>query len=120
MWKVYNIETGRIMKAGFETDEQAAAWLERRKDLPEDEYDVAEMDEEEEEEFLESEEESDEDSLVVGRDYEPELDDDETGRDPLGGDYDDVDDDGAGDEDEDDDDDDEEDDDEEEEDDDDY
>lgn len=120
MWKVYNIETGRIMKAGFETDEQAAAWLERRKDLPEDEYDVAEMDEEEEEEFLESEEESDEDSLVVGRDYEPELDDDETGRDPLGGDYDDVDDDGAGDEDEDDDDDDDEEDDEEEEDDDDY
>lgn len=60
MWKVYNIQTGRIIKAGFENDDQAKDWLERRKDLADDEFDVEEMDEEEEEEYLESEADDDE------------------------------------------------------------
>ena len=53
MWKVYNIQTGRIAKAGFESDDQAKDWLERRKDLADDEFDIDEMDEEEVEELLE-------------------------------------------------------------------
>jgi len=71
VWKVYNIATGKIVKAGFESDDLAKEWLERRKDLPEDEYDIDEMDEEEEEEFLENESDDDE-----AGEYEPEYDED--------------------------------------------
>jgi hypothetical protein len=73
VWKVYNIQTGRIIKAGFETDDQAKDWLERRKDLPDDEHDIDEMDEEEEEEFLESESDDDEGEGA----YEPDVEDGE-------------------------------------------
>lgn len=70
VWKVYNIQTGRIVKAGFDSDEQAKDWLERRKDLADDEFDVDEMDEEEEEEFLESD---DDDEEETPGDLEPEF-----------------------------------------------
>lgn len=60
MWKVYRIDDGRIVKAGFDSDDQAKDWLERRPDLAEDEYDVEEMDEEEIAEFTESEDDEDE------------------------------------------------------------
>ena len=59
MWKVYKIDDGRIIKAGFESDDQAKDWLERRNELSDDEYDVEEMDEEEIAEFAELEEEDD-------------------------------------------------------------
>lgn len=55
VWKVYNIATGRIAKAGFDSEDQAKDWLERRKELADDEFDIDEMDDEEEEEFLENE-----------------------------------------------------------------
>lgn len=60
MWKVYRIDDGRIVKAGFDSDEQAKDWLERRRDLAEDEYDVEEMDEEEIAEFTDSDDDEDE------------------------------------------------------------
>lgn len=78
MWKVYNIATGRIVKAGFESDDQAKDWLERRKDLADDEFDIDEMDEEEEEEYLESEDEEDEE---VASSVEVDAEDDEGLRD---------------------------------------
>ncbi len=59
MWKVYKIDDGRIIKAGFESDDQAKDWLERRTELSDDEYDVEEMDEEEIAEFAELEEDDD-------------------------------------------------------------
>ena len=64
MWKVYKIDDGRIIKAGFETDDQAKDWLERRNELADDEYDVEEMDEEEIAEFAELE---DEDEVIFSR-----------------------------------------------------
>src|SRR5262245_48527668 len=73
VWKVYNIQTGRIVKAGFDSDDQAKDWLERRKDLADDEYDIDEMDEEEEEEFLENEDGEEEDEAPASGDYEPEY-----------------------------------------------
>ena len=65
MWKVYHIQSGRIVKAGFDSDDQAKEWLERRKDLAEDEHDIDEMDEEEEEENADDETEAVE-SMVHG------------------------------------------------------
>jgi len=59
VWKVYKIDDGRIIKAGFESDDQAKDWLERRIELSDDEYDVEEMDEEEIAEFAELEDEDD-------------------------------------------------------------
>lgn len=73
MWKVYHIQSGRLVKAGFDSDDQAKDWLERRKDLAEDEHDIDEMDEEEEEEFLESEgDDDDEGGDYVAEDAEAE------------------------------------------------
>lgn len=68
-WKVYNIHTGKIIKAGFDDEEAAKDWLELRRDLATEDYLVEEL-EEEEEELLE---EDDEDSDA----FVPEEDDDE-------------------------------------------
>lgn len=122
VWKVYHIQTGRIVKAGFDSDEQAKDWLERRKDLPDDEHDTDEMDDEEEEDYLENEadeEEEDEEAFEAddedreipfaasdlgvdaedvdvddddAGDEEDEVDDDEDDDDDHGGDDDDDDD----------------------------
>ena len=74
MWKVYKIDDGRIVKAGFESDEQAKEWLERRIDLSDDEYDTEEMDEEEITEFAELE---DEDEIVFSRHTKVPVEDDD-------------------------------------------
>ncbi len=73
MWKVYNIQTGRIIKAGFDSDDQAKDWLERRKDLVDDEFDIDEMDEEEEEEYLENDDAEDDEEVVAAGEFEPEA-----------------------------------------------
>lgn len=79
MWKVYRIDDGRIIKAGFESDDQAKDWLERRNDLADDEFDVEEMDEEEVAEFTESDEDDEapaisrQSKLVVADDDEEDF-----------------------------------------------
>jgi hypothetical protein len=81
LWKVYNIESGKIMKAGFESEEDAKEWLEARYEDLADEYMIEETvladdeddafyDEEDEEDDDESDEESLEDM------YEDEDDED--------------------------------------------
>ena len=87
MWKVYKIDDGRIVKAGFDSDEQAKEWLERRNDLADDEYDVEEMDEEEIAEFSESE---DDDEGVYSR-HATKTVDSEDDDDFAGGDIGDID-----------------------------
>ena len=57
VWKVYNIESGKILKAGFETEDEAKDWLEARYEDLADEYTVEEMDADEEEEWREGQEE---------------------------------------------------------------
>ena len=54
-WKVYNIHTGKTIKAGFDEEEIAKEWLENRRDLDIEDYIVEEMDEEEEEALGEDE-----------------------------------------------------------------
>lgn len=60
-WKVYNIHTGKIVKAGFEEEDAAKDWLELRRDLPTEDYLVEELDEEEEDAL----EDEDDDSPFV-------------------------------------------------------
>lgn len=55
-WKVYNIHTGKIIKAGFDDEEAAKDWLELRRDLATEDFLVEELDEEEEEALEEEEE----------------------------------------------------------------
>jgi len=79
MWKVYHIQTGKIVRAGFENDDDAKDWMERRRDLADDDYDIEEMDEEEEEEYLENASDE-EDDYEVGDEIIPKplfVDDDD-------------------------------------------
>ena len=55
-WKVYHVDTGKIVKAGFENEEDAKDWLEAREEDLEDIYMVEEMDQDEAEEWEESQE----------------------------------------------------------------
>lgn len=54
MWKVYNIQSGKIVKAGFKEEDLAKEWLEGRDHLDPEEYMVEEMDHDEEEEWIEA------------------------------------------------------------------
>jgi hypothetical protein len=71
-WKVYNVHTGKIVKAGFEDEDSAKDWLEMRRDLPTEDYLVEEMDEEEEDAVEDDDDEEIEPSFVP-----EELDEDE-------------------------------------------
>ena len=53
LWKVYNIDTGKSLKAGFDDEEAAKEWLEARHGLVHEDFLVEEMEIEEEEEWLE-------------------------------------------------------------------
>jgi hypothetical protein len=97
LWKVYNIESGKILKAGFDNEDDAKDWLEERAEKLADEHVVEEMDtdeieewkeENEAEEVEEKEEEADEDDDFLDDDDEEESE--ETSLDEL---YDDEDDD---------------------------
>ncbi|SMF33855.1 hypothetical protein [Pseudobacteriovorax antillogorgiicola] len=58
-WKVYHVDTGKIVKAGFESEDDAKDWLEAREDDFEDIYEIEEMDQDEEDEWLEAQEKED-------------------------------------------------------------
>ena len=49
LWKIYNIHSGKMLKAGFEDEDEAKEWLEARDHLPLEDYLVEEMDPDEEE-----------------------------------------------------------------------
>lgn len=53
MWKIYSISSGKILNAGFASEDAALAWLER-KNIDDDDYVVDEMEDDEEEEWLEA------------------------------------------------------------------
>jgi hypothetical protein len=80
LWKVYNIETGKIMKAGFESEDDAKDWVDTRFEDLADEYAVEEMDQDEEDDWREANEE-DADEVVAAPVAEDEVeyadDDDE-------------------------------------------
>jgi hypothetical protein len=71
LWKVYNIETGKIMKAGFEAEDDAKDWLEERFEDLADEYAVEEMDQDEEDDWREANDE--EEAVVVAPAAEEEV-----------------------------------------------
>ena len=54
MWKVYEIDSGEILKAGFEDEEEARDWLDEKADEIEGPCTVDEMDEDEEYEWQEA------------------------------------------------------------------
>lgn len=53
MWKISKISSGSLVKAGFESEDDARDFLESKDSLDEELYDCVEMNEEEEEEYLE-------------------------------------------------------------------
>lgn len=54
MWKIYSISSGKILNAGFASEDAALAWLERKNIDDDDDYVVDEMEDDEEEEWLEA------------------------------------------------------------------
>ena len=95
LWKVYNIETGKILKAGFDSEDDAKDWLEERAEKLADEHVVDEMDTDEIEEWKEENEAEEKEKEEADEDEEFDEDDDddeseETSLDEL---YDDEDDD---------------------------
>ena len=47
VWKVFHIQSGDIIKAGFEDDEAAQAWLDKISEAEDNSFDIEEMDEDE-------------------------------------------------------------------------
>ena len=83
VWKVYNIETGQTVKAGFDDEDAAKEWVEKRQDLLEEDHDIEEMDEDEEEEYLEEHgDEEDDDGPPV--DYGDDIEGDGVAPDLVG------------------------------------
>lgn len=74
VWKVYHIESGKILKAGFETEDDAKDWFEARHEDLEDEYTFDEMDHDEEDEWRAAQEE---DLEAAPLEVEEEVDDEE-------------------------------------------
>lgn len=92
MWKVYNIHTDKIIKAGFKNEDEAKEWVETRDFLSKDDYMVDEMDQDEEDEWLErveSDEEDEEDEVAEEIDSDMSYDSYYDG-DDLADDYDQV------------------------------
>lgn len=89
LWKVYNIETGKILKAGFDNEDDAKDWLEERAEKLADEHVVDEMDTDEIEEWKEENEEeevvakADEDDDDFVDDEDDEEESEETSLDEL-------------------------------------
>ena len=52
-WKIFNIETGALVRGGFEDEDAAKGWLEKRfgESAALDDYDINEMDDDEEAEL---------------------------------------------------------------------
>lgn len=67
MWKIYSISSGKILNAGFASEDAALAWLDRKK-IDDDDYVVEEMEDDEQEEWLEAleREDAEEDSNIDG------------------------------------------------------
>lgn len=87
MWKIFNIESGKILKAGFEDEDTAKEWLEARDVTAVEDFAIEEMDQDEEEEWRENGGEEDEED--VADDDEDAYDPKEFGDDDImGGDYD--------------------------------
>ncbi len=82
VWKIYSVHSGKIVKAGFEEEENAKDWLEARHNLSAEDYLIEEMDADEEEIFNkgeEAEEEEEEEELdekIVGDSASLGYDDD--------------------------------------------
>ncbi len=76
LWKVYHIDTGKIVRAGFESEDDAKEWLEARSDDLDDIYEIEEMDQDEIDEWQELQDDANYD------DEEEDSDIDE--KDPVG------------------------------------
>ena len=87
IWKVYNIQSGKVVAAGFDNEDEASDWLEKKRSGSEDNYAVEEMDHDEEAAWLEAAKdgedkitEDDEEDRDFERDrYNYSTDDEDTG-----------------------------------------
>ena len=71
MWKVYEIDSGVILKAGFEDEDEARDWLDANTDDREGLFTMDEMDEDEEYEWQEAQSKKDEIEEDQDEDFEP-------------------------------------------------
>lgn len=60
VWKVFEIESGKIIKAGFANEDQASRWLLKKTSLAHGDFEVEEMDDDEWDEYQESSDEDEE------------------------------------------------------------
>jgi hypothetical protein len=86
-WKIFNIETGELVKGGFDDEDSAKAWLENRfgesADL--DAYDINEMDDDEEADYDGHEDEYSGPELGENEVEEADSDDDDDEEDMTDG-----------------------------------
>lgn len=59
LWKVYHIDSGKTVRAGFTSEDDAKEWLEARSEDLDDVYEVDEMDQDEIDEWEESQDDAD-------------------------------------------------------------
>jgi len=64
IWKVYNIQSGQSLKAGFSSEDDSKEWLEKHRAGREDNYLCEEMDDDEEQEWLEAQKNNEDDDEV--------------------------------------------------------
>ena len=86
VWKIYHIQSGSLVRAGFESEEDAREWLDENSSAENSAFEVEEMDEDEWQEYLETKEKSgddtaDQDGHVIGRHPDTFDDDFEQGHD---------------------------------------
>lgn len=90
LWKVFAVDTGKIVKAGFRSQDEAEEWLDLRSDHLNDDYEVEEMDSDEEDEWVDRLEENqdDQEADIEGEDSDIDYssgyigDDDDDSGDP--------------------------------------
>lgn len=75
MWKVFNIQSGKVTKLGFSNEEAGRAWLDRYRDGRQENYDLEEMDPDELAEWDARKAEGEE--LIEPVDLETDVEDDE-------------------------------------------
>lgn len=86
-WKIYHVDTGKVVKAGFEDEDEAKDWLDRRHGLNADKYVVEELDADEEEEYLSKTRDDDDEEEEEHDDEEAEEDDEVVAADEVAEDF---------------------------------
>lgn len=85
VWKIYHIQSGELVKAGFSTEDDAQDWLERHSSSSDNAFEIEEMDEDEWIEYQELVEKHQQDgsdeSAAIGRHPDDFIEEQDQGHD---------------------------------------